>query len=351
MLFTPLQVGATTLPNRILLAPLTRTRADAGHMPNDLMVEYYSQRATGGLLITECTMVAPNTSAFINEPGIYNEAQIAGWKKVTEAVHAKGGRIYMQIWHAGRAAHPDINGGVETVSSAAVAVEGETHTPNGKVANAVPRALTAEEIPAIVAAYAQGAKNAIAAGFDGVEVHGANGYLIDQFLRDTPNQRTDGYGGSLENRARFLFEVLTAVTAAIGADKVGLRLSPLNSYNSMKDSDPIALITFLAEKLNAYKLAYLHVMRADFFGVQKGDVMTIAREKYKGVLVGNMGYTPDEAEAAIGEGKLDAVAFGTAFLANPDLPMRIQTKAPLNAPDSNTFYTPGAKGYTDYPTL
>ena len=191
----------------------------------------------------------------------------------------------------------------------------------------------------------------MAAGFDGVEVHGANGYLIDQFLRDTPNQRTDGYGGSLENRARFLFEVLNAVTAAIGADKVGLRLSPLNSYNSMQDSDPIALITFLAEKLNAFNLAYLHVMRADFFGVQKGDVMTIARAKYKGVLVGNMGYTPQEAEDAIGEGKLDAVAFGTAFLANPDLPLRIQTKAPLNVPDANTFYTPGAKGYTDYPTL
>jgi N-ethylmaleimide reductase len=351
MLFTPLKVGALTLPNRILLAPLTRTRADAGHMPNDLMTEYYSQRATGGLLITECTMVSPNTSAFINEPGIYNEAQIAAWKKVTDAVHAKGGRIFMQIWHAGRAAHPDINGGVTTVSSAAVAIEGETHTQNGKVPNAVPLALTAEDIPAIVAAYAQGAKNAIAAGFDGVEVHGANGYLIDQFLRDTPNQRTDGYGGSLENRSRFLFEVLTAVTAAIGADKVGLRLSPLNSYNSMKDSDPLALIAFLAEKLNAFHLAYLHVMRADFFGVQKGDVMTIAREKYKGVLVGNMGYSADEAEAAIKEGKLDAVAFGTAFLANPDLPARIKTKAALNTPDANTFYTPGAKGYTDYPTL
>lgn len=351
MLFTPLQAGATTLPNRILLAPLTRTRADAGHMPNDLMVEYYSQRATGGLLITECTMVAPNTSAFINEPGIYNDAQIAAWKKVTDAVHAKGGRIFMQIWHAGRAGHPDINGGVATISSSATAIEGDIHTPGGKVPHAVPQALAAEDIPAIVAAYAQGAKNAIAAGFDGVEVHGANGYLIDQFLRDTPNQRTDGYGGSLENRARFLFEVLTAVTAAIGADKVGLRLSPLNSYNSMKDSDPIALIGFLADRLNAFKLAYLHVMRADFFGVQKGDVMTVAREKYKGVLVGNMGYTPDEAEAAIAAGKLDAVAFGTAFLANPDLPARIQTKAPLNAPNPDTFYVGGAKGYTDYPTL
>lgn len=351
MLFTPLQAGSTTLPNRILLAPLTRTRADAGHMPNDLMVEYYSQRASGGLLITECTMVAPNTSAFINDPGIYNEAQIAAWKKVTQAVHAKGGRIFMQIWHAGRAAHPDINGGVATVSSSATAIEGEIHTPNGKVPHAVPHALTEAEIPAIVAAYAQGAKNAIAAGFDGVEVHGANGYLIDQFLRDTPNQRTDGYGGTLEKRARFLFEVLDAVTAAIGADKVGLRLSPLNSYNSMKDSDPVAWITYLADKLNAYKLAYLHVMRADFYGAQKADVMTPAREKYKGVLVGNMGYTPDEAEAAIAAGKLDAVAFGTAFLANPDLPARIKAKAPLNAPDANTFYTPGAKGYTDYPTL
>jgi N-ethylmaleimide reductase len=351
MLFTPLQVGALTLPNRILLAPLTRTRADAGHMPNELMTEYYSQRATGGLLITECTMVTPGTSAFINEPGIYSDAQIAAWKKVTEAVHAKGGRIYMQIWHAGRAAHPDMNDGAPTVSSSAAAIEGEIQTPKGKVPQAVPNALTAEEIPAMVAAYAQGAKNAIAAGFDGVEVHGANGYLIDQFLRDTPNQRTDSYGGSLENRARFLFEVLTAVIGAVGADKVGLRLSPLNSYNGMKDSDPVALIGFLCEKLNAFNLAYLHVMRADFYGVQKADVMAVAREKYKGVLIGNMGYAADEAEAAIAAGKLDAVAFGSAFLANPDLPARIKAKAALNTPDSATFYTPGAKGYTDYPTL
>lgn len=320
-------------------------------MPNALMAECYSQRATGGLLITECTMVAPGTSAFINEPGIYSDAQIAAWKKVTEAVHAKGGRIFMQIWHPGRAAHPDINDGAPTVSSSATAIEGDIDTPKGKVLHAVPHALTAEEIPAIVAAYVQGANNAMAAGFDGVEVHGANGYLIDQFLRDTPNQRTDAYGGSLENRARFLFEVLSAVTAAIGADRVGLRLSPLNSYNGMKDSDPLALIGFLREKLNAFKLAYLHVMRADFFGVQKSDVLPLAREKYQGVLIGNMGYTPDEAEAAMAAGKLDAVAFGTAFLANPDLPARIKIKAALNAPDAATFYTPGAKGYTDYPTL
>jgi N-ethylmaleimide reductase len=351
MLFDSLQVGALTLPNRILLAPLTRTRAGMEHQPNALMAEYYAQRASGGLLITECTMVAEGTSAFAAEPGIYAAEQIEGWKQTTAAVHAKGGRIFMQIWHAGRAAVPSLNGGAANVSSAAVAIEGDVHTPSGKVPNAVPHALTAEEIPALVAAYAQGAKNAIAAGFDGVEVHGANGYLIDQFLRDGVNQRSDAYGGSLDNRARFLFEVLTAVCGAIGSDRVGLRLSPLNSYNSMKDSDPVGLTAFLAEKLNDFKLAYLHLMRADFFGLQTGDVMSIAREKYRGVLIGNMGYTPEEAEAGISAGKLDAVAFGTAFLANPDLPARIQSGAALNTPDSSSFYTPGAKGYTDYPTL
>ena len=351
MLFAPLQVGALTLPNRILLAPLTRTRAGMEHLPNDLMAEYYSQRASGGLLITECTMVMPNTSAFVAEPGIYSQAQIKGWKKTTAAVHAKGGRIYLQIWHAGRASNPAINGDVTTVSSTATPIDGEINTPAGTVPHAAAHALTEAEIPAIVAAYAQGAKNAIEAGFDGVEVHGANGYLIDQFLRDGVNQRSDGYGGTMEKRARFLFEVLTAVTAAIGADRVGLRLSPLNSFNSMIDSDPLALVSFLAAKLHAYPLAYLHMMRAKFFGVQKADVVTVAREKYKGVLIGNMGYTPEEAEKAIGEGKLDAVAFGTSFLANPDLPARIKAGAALNAPDSSTFYTPGAKGYTDYPTM
>jgi N-ethylmaleimide reductase len=351
MLFDSLQVGALNLPNRILLAPLTRTRAGLAHLPNDLMAEYYAQRASGGLLITECTMVAPNTSAFSTEPGIYSAEQIAGWKKVTEAVHAKGGRIYMQIWHAGRAAHPAMNAGAENVSSSAIAIDGEVHTPQGKRPNVAPRALTLQEIPTIVAAYVQGAKNAMAAGFDGVEVHGANGYLIDQFLRDSANQRSDAYGGSLENRARFLFEVLTAVSAAIGADRVGLRLSPLNSYNSMIDSDPIALIGFLAERLNAFNLAYLHVMRSDFFQAQKGDVMTVARSHYQGVLIGNMGYTPEEAEQAISEGKLDAVAFGTAFLANPDLPERIQAGAELNTPNPATFYTPGPEGYTDYPAM
>ncbi len=351
MLFNPLQTGSVSLANRILMAPLTRARADAGHMPNALMAEYYSQRATAGLIVTECTMVAENTSAFYAEPGIYNAEQIAAWKVVTDAVHAKGGKIFMQIWHAGRAAVPAFNNGVENVGPSAIAIDSEVHTPNGKIPNAVPRELRLDEIPALVEAYAQGAKNAIAAGFDGVEVHGANGYLIDQFLRDSANKRTDSYGGSIENRARFLFEVLTAVSAAIGSDKVGLRLSPINSYNSMKDSDPLALISYLTTRLNEFNLAYLHVMRSDFFQAQTGDVLTVARANYKGVLIGNMGYNAEEAAQAISNSTLDAVAFGTSFLANPDLPARIKQGAALNAPDAATFYTPGAKGYTDYPSL
>lgn len=351
MLFTPLQSGSLHLNNRILMAPLTRARADAGHMPTALMAQYYAQRASAGLIITECTMVAESTSAFATEPGIYNDAQIEAWKLTTKAVHDKGGKIVMQIWHAGRAAHPIYNDGVEAIAPSAIAIDGEVRSAEGKVRYEVPRAIELKEIPSLVQAYVQGAKNAIAAGFDGVEIHGANGYLIDQFLRDSANLRTDEYGGSMENRARFLFEVLTAVSEAIGSERVGLRLSPLNSFNSMIDSDPLALIEYLAKQLNTFNLAYLHLMRSDFLQAQTGDVMTIARENYKGVLIGNMGYNADEAEAAIKDGKLDAVAFGTSFLANPDLPARIKIGAALNAPDASTFYTPGEKGYTDYPTL
>jgi N-ethylmaleimide reductase len=351
MLFTPLKVGALTLSNRMLMAPLTRARSDLAHMPNDLMAEYYAQRASAGLIVTECTMIAPNTSAFVTEPGIYSPEQVVAWKKVTDAVHAKGGKIVMQIWHAGRAAHPLLNHGAENVAPSAIAVSGDVQTPSGKVAHAVPHALSTAEISVLVQTFASAAKNAIAAGFDGVEVHGANGYLIDQFLRDGANQRTDIYGGTMENRARFLFEVLSAVCAAIGSDRVGLRLSPLNSYNSMIDSDPIALIAFLTKRLNDFNLAYVHLMRADFFQQQTGDVMPVARANFKGVLIGNMGYSSDEAAAAILDKKLDAVAFGTGFLANPDLPERVRAGAGLNVPDQATFYTPGAKGYTDYPMM
>lgn len=351
MLFSSLKVGANTLANRVLMAPLTRTRAGFEHLPNALMAEYYGQRASAGLIIAECTMIAPNTSAFAAEPGIYSEEQIEGWKLTTKAVHDKGGKIFLQIWHAGRAAHPDLNGGAANYSASAIAIDDVVHTPNGKVAHVVPKELSVEQIQQIVQQFAQAAKNAIAAGFDGVEVHAANGYLIDQFLRDGSNQRTDAYGGSFENRARFLSEVLTAVSAAIGSDRVGVRLSPLNSYNSMKDSNPIGLIDYLSKHLNSFNLAYLHLMRADFFQAQTGDVMPVARANYQGVLIGNMGYSGAEAEQAIKDGLLDAVAFGTGFLANPDLPARLREGVALNAPDQSTFYTPGAKGYTDYPTM
>lgn len=349
-LFSELSLGDIKTPNRIFMAPLTRCRAGDTHMPNDLMAEHYAQRASAGLIIAEATMVMEGNSAFWKEPGVYSLAQVAGWKKVTDAVHAAGGRIFLQIWHGGRACHPLLNSGRQPVGASAIAITGEkVFTPEGEKPYVVPRVLTDEEIPEIVSGFRTAAENAKAAGFDGVEVHGANGYLIDQFLRDGTNKREGAYGGTLENRARLMFEILEAVSKVWGSDRVGLRISPLNSYNDMIDSDPIGLATWLAAKLNDFNLAYLHLMRGDFFDKQKGDVMTPIRANYKGVLIGNMGYTSEEADAAIREGKLDAVAFGTAFLANPDLPARIKAKLPLNSANPETFYTSGPEGYTDYP--
>lgn len=351
-LFKPMQLGALSLPNRILMAPLTRCRAEDDHVPGDLMAEYYAQRASAGLIIAEATMAMAGNSAFWREPGIYSEAQIAGWQKVTQAVHAAGGQIVLQIWHGGRACHPLLNDGATPVAPSAIAITGdEVHTPEGKQPYVTPRALEAAELPGIVAGFQQAAKNAKLAGFDGVEVHGANGYLLDEFLRDGANKRTDNYGGSIENRARLMLEVLSAVIEVWGSERVGLRISPLNSYNSMLDSDPVALVTWLAERLNAFDLAYLHVMRGDFFQQQQGDVLGPTRAIYQGTLVANMGYSAEEAEAAIAEGKVDAIAFGMGFLANPDFPARIQAGASLNQPHPSTFYSPGANGYTDYPTL
>lgn len=351
-LFTPLQVGALTLPNRILMAPLTRCRADQEHVPTALMAEHYSQRASAGLIIAEATAVMAGCSAFWTEPGIFSDAQVAAWTQVTDAVHAKGGQIVLQIWHGGRACHPLMNDGATPVAPSAIPITNdEIHTPNGKVAHVTPRALEEEEIPAIIAAFKSAAVNAKAAGFDGVEVHGANGYLLDEFLRDGSNKRSDAYGGSIANRARLLLEVLDATIEVWGADRIGLRVSPLNSYNSMIDSDPIGTYTWLANKLNDYNLAYLHLMRADFLGEQTGDIVPPIRAAYRGILIGNMGYSAEEAEQAIATGQLDAVAFGVPFLANPDLPKRFANQAELNAPDSSTFYSPGPKGYTDYPYL
>jgi N-ethylmaleimide reductase len=351
-LFTPLQVGALTLPNRILMAPLTRCRADQDHVPTPLMAEHYSQRASAGLIIAEATAAIAGCSAFWTEPGIYNDAQVEGWKQVTDAVHAKGGQIMLQIWHGGRACHPLMNNGAIPVAPSAIPITNdEIHTPNGKVAHGTPRALEDDEIPKIIAGFKTAAINAKAAGFDGVEVHGANGYLLDEFLRDGSNKRSGAYGGSIENRARLLLEVLDATIAVWGCDRVGLRVSPLNSYNSMIDSDPIATYSWLATRLNDYNLAYLHLMRADFLGEQSGNIVSPIRSSYRGILIGNMGYSAEEAEQALAAGQLDAVAFGVPFLANPDLPERFAKQAELNAPDPSTFYSPGPKGYTDYPYL
>lgn len=351
-LLSPLTAGALQLPNRVLMAPLTRCRADADHNPTPLMAEYYAQRASAGLIIAEATMVMEGNSSFWMEPGIYSDAQIKGWKAVTDAVHAKGGQIVLQLWHGGRACHPLLNGGAQPVAPSAIPITGdEVHTPEGKKPYVTPRELRDDEIPGIVAGFKKAAENAKAAGFDGVEVHGANGYLLDEFLRDGANKRSGPYGGPIENRARLMLEVLDAAISVWGADRVGLRISPLNSYNSMLDSDPVAITTHLAQQCSTRGIAYLHVMRSDFFQAQQGDVLTPARQYFQGVLISNMGYTADEAEQAISEGKLDAVAFGTSFLANPDLPARIAAKAPLNAPNPAKFYSPGPEGYTDYPAM
>ena len=350
-LFSPLKMGALTVPNRIFMAPLTRCRADDAHVPRDLMAAYYAQRASAGLLIAEATMAMAGNSAFWHEPGIHSPEQIAGWRRVTDAVHQAGGRIFLQVWHGGRACHPLLNDGAQPVAPSPLAITGdEVHTPQGKQPYVVPRELRDEELPGIVAGFRQAAINALAAGFDGVEVHGANGYLLDQFLRDGSNQRSGPYGGDWSGRARLLFEVLEAVCDAVGSQRVGLRLSPLNSFNDMRDSNPVGLAQWLASEVNRFDLAYLHLMRGDFFGVQQGDVMTPVRAAYRGVLIGNMGYRPEEAAEAVRTGKVDAVAFGVAFLANPDLPARIAAGAPLSAPNPATFYTAGPEGYLDYPT-
>lgn len=351
-LFSSLQLGDLTLSNRILMAPLTRCRADANHVPGPLMAEYYAQRASAGLIIAEATMAMKGNSAFWREPGIYSDEQVAGWRQTTDAVHAAGGRIFLQIWHGGRACHPLLNDGDQPVAPSPVAITGDdVHTPEGKKPYVVPQELRDDELPGIVVGFAKAAENAKQAGFDGVEIHGANGYLLDQFLRDGSNRRQGPYGGALENRSRLLFEVVNAVSEVWGGHRVGLRLSPINSYNSMIDSDPIGLISWLANRLNNFDLAYLHLMRGDFFQQQSGDVMTPARAQYKGTLIGNMGYSQEEANQAVTEGKLDAVAFGMPFLANPDLPARFKAGATFNQPDPAKFYSPGPEGYTDYPTM
>lgn len=351
-LFDPLRLGSLDAPNRIVMAPLTRCRAEPDDVPGDLIATYYAQRATAGLIIAEATMAIAGHGAFMGAPGVHSEAQVAGWSKTTRAVHAAGGRIYLQLWHGGRACHSLLNAGATPVAPSAIAItEGMIWTPQGQKPYETPRALEDREIPGVVEGFRHAAENARRAGFDGVEIHGANGYLLDQFLRDGSNHRSGAYGGAIAHRARLTMEVVDAAASVFGHGRVGLRISPLNSYNGMIDRDPLAITRHVAEQASARSISYLHVMRGDFGGRQTGDVLSVARRSFRGALVGNMGYTPDEAGAAVAAGVVDAVAFGTAFLANPDLPARIRARAPLNAPDPSTFYTPGPKGYVDYPTM
>lgn len=348
-ILSPIKVGSLSLPNRVVMAPLTRCRASQNHIPNEMMAEYYSQRASAGLIIAEATMVMKGNSSFIAEPGIYSQDQVTGWRKVTKAVHKSGGRIFLQLWHGGRACHPSLNEGQESVAPSAIAIDSEIQTLQGKVPHVVPHALRDDEIPSIVAGFVVAAQNAKEAGFDGVEVHGANGYLLDEFLRDSSNKRSGRYGGPLQNRARLLLEVTDAVIGVWDAGRVGVRISPLNSYNSMKDSDPLGLTLYVAQQLNQRGIAYLHLMRADFLGKQSGDVMTSARKGFSGVLIGNMAYTPAEANEAIKANLIDAVSFGHHYVSNPDLVGCIEKNIPFAEPDTSTYYTPGSKGYTDYP--
>lgn len=346
-LFDPLKVGSLTLPNRILMAPLTRSRAGASRMPNELMAQYYRQRASAGLILTEATCVTPMGVGYAQTPGIWSAEQVEGWKLTTRAVHEAGGRIFLQLWHVGRISDPYFLDGRQPVAPSAVAAQGHVSLLRPERPFAVPRALTLAEIPGVIEAYRQGARNAQAAGFDGVEIHGANGYLLDQFLQDHANQRADGYGGSIVNRARLMLEVADAVISVWGADRVGMHLAPRGDSNSMGDSDPAALFGHVARELGQRRLAFLCVR--EYIG--PGRLGTELKAAFGGVYIANERFTLESARQALAAGEADAVAFGKLFLANPDLPRRMQLGATFNEPDMSGFYAGGPEGYTDYPSL
>lgn len=351
-LFSPVKLGPYTLPNRMVMAPMTRLRAIAT-IPQAIMAIYYTQRASAGLIITECTMVSPLSYGYMNCPGIYSPEQVAGWRVIADAVHAQGGRIFLQLWHCGRVSHPSLLGGELPVAPSAIAATGTLHTPEGKRSLETPRALETHEIPEIVEQFGKGAENALAAGFDGIELHGAFGYLIDQFLQDGSNQRTDEYGSSIENRARFLLEVVEAVASIWGAQRVGIKLSPSNTFYGMYDSNPEATFSYVLNALNRFDLAYVHLMEPNEVDLATRDVLNpvtpLFRPIYKGTLITNGGYDQEKGNAILVSGDADLVSFGKLFLANPDLPKRFELNAPLNTPDPKTFYAPDEKGYTDYP--
>jgi N-ethylmaleimide reductase len=355
ILYTQYKLGELTLQNRLVMSPMTRNRA-AGNVPNTLMVEYYAQRATAGLIITEGTSPSPNGLGYPRIPGIFSPAQVEGWKRITDAVHANGAKMFIQLMHCGRIAHPlNLPAGARMMAPSAVAADGEIYTDaEGMKPHPAPQAMTAVDIQSTVAEYAQAAKNAIAAGFDGIELHGANGYLIEQFIRPNTNQRSDAYGGTIESRARFLLEVAGAVMDAIGKDKVGIRLSPFGVFNDMPLYDSMeADYTYLVQQLNASGLVYIHLVDHSSMGAPLvPDAMKATfRKLFKRTLILSGGYDADRADRDLVAGKCDLIAVGRPFLANPDLVDRWKIKAVLNTPDVSTFYTFGPKGYTDYPAL
>ena len=354
-LFTPFAIGSLQLPNRFVMSPMTRGRAQPDGTPVDLMGEYYKQRSSAGLIVTEATAISKQGAGWLGAPGIWNESHVSGWRIVTDTVHQAGGRIFLQLWHTGRVSHPDFQGGALPVAPSAVAAKGDTRTPKGKQPYVTPRELTIPEIHSIVADYGAAARRAKGAGFDGVELHAANGYLVDQFLRDGSNQRKDEFGGSIANRIRFLDHVVEALVAAWSAGRVGVRISPTGAYNDMKDSAPRELFVAAAEALAKRRIGYLHVIEAlpgSFMHVPWPERITPhLRKVFKGAVIMNGGYDAASATKALQAGEGDLIAFGVPFLANPDFPERVKQAAPLNKPDFATFYTPGPKGYSDYPAL
>ena len=357
-LFAPTHVGPYQLSHRVVMAPLTRMRSDPGDIPSDLMVKYYTQRASdGGLIVSEASPVSIRGNGYAGAPGIYSDSQIAGWRRVTDAVHAKGGRIFQQLWHVGRQSHVDLQpNGEAPVAPSAIAAEGYAYTKRGETPFSMPRALELHEIPGIIAEFRSSAERALRAGFDGVEIHGANGYLPDQFLQDGTNKRTDEYGGPIENRARFLLEVTQAAISAWGADRVGVRISPSGTYGSMSDSNPSATFGYVATRLDRLGIAYLHVVEPRIKGTEEIShgqapiAVQHLRRKFSRTLIAAGGFAPDSAEAIVAAGDADLVAFGRHFISNPDLPERLRRGLPLNRYDRSTFYGGDARGYTDYPT-
>lgn len=365
-LFEALKLGPYTLPHRVAMAPLTRSRAhQPGNVPSALNACYYAQRASAALIISEATQVSMQGQGYAWTPGIHSREQIAGWHMVADAVHEAGGLIFLQLWHVGRISHPALQpDGMLPVAPSAIRPAGEAFIENARgegtlVPFVTPRALQIEEIPYIVRQYAVGARHARSAGVDGVEIHSANGYLLDQFINSGTNHRSDAYGGAVENRARLLLEVVEAACEVWGADRVGVRLSPLGTFNDMHDDDPEATFGYIASQLNDFRLAYLHVVNPDAAALERGEepnsdamrILALMREKYHGTLMLAGGFDQDSAEVWLQAGRADLIAFGRKFIANPDLPERLRMRAPLNADDPSTYYGGGAKGYTDYPTL